>query len=682
MSSLLFRFAVIADSHVNPSDSDLISPYESHRLTNERLTHTIAALNDFAPAFTVHVGDMVHPVPEAVSYPQAVARFKASMAALRNPVHLVPGNHDIGDKRADYVPAGEICEPYVHLYRKHFGPDFYSFSRADCQFIIINTSLMNSGLPQEEDQRVWLQNEVARHSGARIFLFLHYPPFIAAAEEHGHYDNIDEPARSWLLDLVARHKMTAVFTGHVHNFFLNVHRRVPIFSLPSTAFVRGDYSELFAIDQPPEHENGRNDVSKLGVLLVDVYTDRIVPQIIRTYDRVAGQTPHCQRDWARLPPAQEQSLDRLGIDLRYAWGELHQIPYSSMLDEFRRKLARNDYPVLALWEMGIRKLRVPLDDLVDAPSRERMALLASLGSRFTVFVFGWPDAGQQQLIRSCRGFIHALEVIVKWPLSDGLLAKLEALRGATEVPLHLSRFWSASGQSRDGKQIKLLVDHGFSGPDDPMLQELLDATRGRHMDGVVFRIGADTPAHEAIAAAAAFALRRGLRAQLHVRLASDSPAVARADAPANGRRILTAAFCASGQSSIDVFVDTLSDVDRGYFPRAGLVDRRFNPKPEGQALRNLHGILSERPPLTAVQWTEGKGYDLVLARAGDSELALVLPHTESITLSAENLLPRADLTRHRWVRLHGGAAETRSTDPRLPHAMVGPQLIEWGRTAH
>ena len=113
-------------------------------------------------------------------------------------------------------------------------------------------------------------------------------------------DHIDEPGRSWLLSLVARHRLAAVFTGHVHNFFFNEHAGTPIFSLPSTAFVRGDYSELFAVGQPSEHENGRNDVSKLGVLVVDVYPDRLVPQFIRTHDRPEGAAPSVQRDWPQL----------------------------------------------------------------------------------------------------------------------------------------------------------------------------------------------------------------------------------------------------------------------------------------------------------------------------------------------------------------------------------------------
>jgi hypothetical protein len=34
-----------------------------------------------------------------------------------------------------------------------------------------------------------------------------------------------------------------------------------------------------------------------------------------------------------------------------------------------------------------------------------------------------------------------------------------------------------------------------------------------------------------------------------------------------------------------LFIDTFVDSDRGYYPRIGLVDRRFNPRPAFYALK-------------------------------------------------------------------------------------------------
>jgi len=614
-SSPLFRFAVIADSHVNPSEQDNISPFESHRLTNERLRHTVAMLNALEPAFVVHVGDMIHPVPEAVSYPQAVRQFRDTMAELACPVHLVPGNHDVGDKQADYVPAGAIRPEYVELYSRHFGEHFYGFDRQGCHSAVINTSLINSGLPQEREQAAWLETDLAAHAGQRIFLFMHYPPFVATRDEHGHYDNNDEPGRSWLLDVVARHKVAAAFTGHVHNFFLNRHADTNFYLMPSTAFVRADYAETLHVGQPPEHENGRNDVAKLGVMVVDVHEATFVTQFLRSFG--GGQGPAAaQRDWPRLPPSAGE-LPAPGVELRHGWTVLYDIPYSSMLDEFRRKRARNDYPILALWEMGVRRLRVPLDDLLDAASRARMEAVAEQGCRFAVFHFGWPDEAALEVVHRHRHLLDGLELILRWPPAPGLEARLAAARERAGVPLVLSRFWNASGESRDGKQIKLLVDHGFTVDDE------LPAASA--VDGLVFRIARGTAAREGIARAAAAAEGRGLRAQVHVRLADDSPAQARRDEWRNTCRVLETALCSHFHRGHRIFLDTLGDVDRGYFPRTGLIDRRGNPRLAGRALRNLNGALSELPPVQELDWQETVDGVLGIARAGDAVLLLPLP---------------------------------------------------------
>lgn len=670
-----FRFAVIADTHVNPSDTDQISPYESHRLTNSRLAHTVDVLNVLRPEFVIHVGDMVHPVPEAVSYPDAVARFRSAIQRLDMPLHVVPGNHDVGDKQADYVPAGSIRPEYVALYRDHFGRDFFSFDAGGCHFVIINTSLINSGLAEEATQQAWLEDDLAGQAGTRTFLFVHYPPFIATPGEHGHYDNIDEPGRGWLLALVARHRLTAMFTGHVHNFFFNRHGGTPIFSMPSTAFVRGDYSEMFAVGQPAAHENGRNDVAKLAILLVDVHEDRIVPQFIRTLDGVAeSPTQRVQRDWPRLTPA-AGPLPTLGIDLRYGWTELHSIPYSSMLDEFRRKQARNDYPVLALWEMGVRKLRVPLDDLVDDDARARMQALAALGATFTVFMFGWPDARQRALIAAHSTMLGALELVLRWPLASGLAQQLADLRVAIGVPLHVSRFWSAAGQSRDGKQIKLLVDHGFSGASDGALDELGQAAGGGVFDAAVFRVAASTPARHGIAEALRGAAKLGCRAQVHVRLASDSPAEARLDPVVNGARVLEAALCSLAWPDADIFIDTLSDVDRGYFPRVGLVDRRFNPNPAGRALRNLNGALSEAGTVDRLQWHATDQVLTGFAATASRSLALVLPTSGDACIASRHLVWQDGLRPVRRLDLFT-TQEALAGEPGWDTALTGPTLYE------
>lgn len=229
----LFTFAVIADTHLNPEGAANTSPWHTNRLANSRSEFVIEELNRARPAFVVHLGDIVHPVPSHPDYKWAAEAAKRIFARLTAPLHLVPGNHDIGDKPLDWMPADCVTEGAVHLFRDAFGPDWGSFEHGGCHFIRINSSILNSNLPFECEQKRWLENRLAAANGKRIFLFTHYPPYVSCANESSHYDNLDEPARSWLCDLLLEYRVEALFAGHVHNFFYNRHGGTNCYVVPS-----------------------------------------------------------------------------------------------------------------------------------------------------------------------------------------------------------------------------------------------------------------------------------------------------------------------------------------------------------------------------------------------------------------------------------------------------------------
>ncbi|MGY8996474.1 MAG: metallophosphoesterase, partial [Alphaproteobacteria bacterium] len=79
-----------------------------------------------------------------------------------------------------------------------------------------------------------------------------------------------------------------------------------------------------------------------------------------------------------------------GFDMRQNWMEIVEIPPTGGLDEFDRKEVRNDYPLMALWEMGVARVRIPMRDLLVPERVERLAALLDHGHRFTLFTFGAP----------------------------------------------------------------------------------------------------------------------------------------------------------------------------------------------------------------------------------------------------------------------------------------------------
>ena len=66
--------------------------------------------------------------------------------------------------------------------------------------------LMNSGLEDEQEQWGWLEQTLQDNAGKRVFVFAHYPLYLSARNEPDYYDNIDEPARSRLIELLAQYQ--------------------------------------------------------------------------------------------------------------------------------------------------------------------------------------------------------------------------------------------------------------------------------------------------------------------------------------------------------------------------------------------------------------------------------------------------------------------------------------------
>ncbi len=77
---------------------------------------------------------------------------------------------------------GRIQPDYITQYEAVFGPSYHAFTANDCLFIVVNASLINSGLQAEETQRGWLEDVLATNKG-RTFVSIHYPPYVLSEHE-------------------------------------------------------------------------------------------------------------------------------------------------------------------------------------------------------------------------------------------------------------------------------------------------------------------------------------------------------------------------------------------------------------------------------------------------------------------------------------------------------------------
>ncbi len=592
----LFSFAVVTDTHLNEAEDACNSPFAVNALANRRLRHVVNDLNRRDLAFVVNVGDLLHPVPALPElYDRAAARYLEQSAALRHKQYLTPGNHDVGDKPNDWAPTAGVCDAYLACWERHFGPHYRAFDHDDCHFVIVNAQLLNSGLKAEAEQRAWLEADLAANRGKRHFLFTHYPPFVAEEDEPEHYDNIGEPGRSWLTGLVREHGVEALFAGHVHNFWFNRIGATDCYLLPSTAFVRQDYSEMYRAPPGPDDEAGRNDRPKLGYFVVHLHERDHVCEPVRTHGETADTLVSPEAMPSPLAASHPKLIRRgvFGFDMRQDWMETVEVPPSGGLDEFGRKLARNDYPLLGLWEMGVRHLRIPLSDLATPVRRDRLRALAKHGIAYTLFTFGLPDRRARALIAECADLLAGWEAGFDIAAAERSLPDIAAAAAGAGVPLYLSRLRSHDELRAEAGRYFHVVNHGFDISDRERIEALqAQPALAGTLAGLVFRLPAEAPVCESLLGIDRLVGGVGLRASVHLRTAGFDPSQAERDDFKIAGRIAEALFAANTLDNVRVFADTLVDHDRGYFVRHGAYDRLCNPRLAANVVRHLNAVLA------------------------------------------------------------------------------------------
>ena len=307
-------------------------------------------------------------------------------------------------------------------------------------------------------------------------------------------DNVDEPARAWLLDQIRKPAVEAVFAGHVHNFWYDRVGGAEMYMLPSTAFMRHDFSEFCSV--APAFEFGRGDVAKFGYFRVDVFEDDHVAYAVRSMGRQCApdETPDVQPR-RHLAHPKTSGFDNAGVELRHPWAEVMQITATGGVQEFGRKWARNDYPLLALWEMGVRLSKVPEVDAAESGPRKRMSLMARLGHRYVVTVIGTP---RDTLIEAAAGAgVLAYEVNMTLERFERRRDILRSVRERSGAMVFLAKILTDREAHFDGTTFSHFVKSGFTVEEAERHRALIaDAVERGEIDGVTVRveIGESLPA--------------------------------------------------------------------------------------------------------------------------------------------------------------------------------------------
>ena len=602
LGKCLYTFAVVADTHIEREGFPSVSPFPVNALSNARARYVFEDINrlsremdELAPKFVVHLGDVVHPVPSLPEYVLAAKDSWDIMNRVDMPVYLVPGNHDVGDKPIDWAPAGGVCDEYLALWEEHFGVQYQAFDQGDCRFVLINAEAINSGLSLEQEQKDWLESEFTGNEDRRIFFFLHYPPYLADRHESVHYDNIDEPGRSWLLSLLEKHKVEALFAGHVHNYWYHRHDQTDCYLLSATCNVRQDHSEIFRASPPPEMESGRNDIWKVGYFIVSVYENGHVCHLQRSNGGLLELDETPPEKPAAIVPYHSREVVRpgLGFEMRHPWAEVTEVAPSGALDEFERKLVRNDYPLLALWDMGIQRVRIPLQDIVDERVRQRMRDLVHSGHEFTVLSSGLPTDEQRKAIIECSDFLDHWELALPdFRLSEAYNI-LRKMREKTSIPVYFCKIRTKADMERSGDRYLHFINHGFVPEDRDQISEYLAVDAFAEVfSGFVFRVVRDESPWDRVREIDVLSEALGIQSSITIMMADRNPALHQVDDRTSANRICESFIASNLTKNSMVFVDTFMDLDRGHSVRNGVIDRFCNPRAAYHVLRNLIGVFN------------------------------------------------------------------------------------------
>ncbi len=301
-------------------------------------------------------------------------------------------------------------------------------------------------------------------------------------------------------------------------------------------------------------------------------------------DHRYARRSHQTDDTSNPPPAVQSETDNtcitVQVHLRHAWHESIDLPYNGPMEEFSRKRARNDYTLLRLWQIGLKDVRVPVQDLLDETIRTRMQDYQHAGIQFHLC------GSANKLIQAAQQCSEHLQSIS----SFGLITQQNEPTVTLPHIFSTHNVWlsiASTGRKNDG----LYFHSVTSGYKWPLTEEATQAiktwcdTRSFTFKGVVFQLPWESDINT-LHQIDDWCESQGISASVNIKLAKENPALGNFDDRAIGERIIAAMNIANASTHLNLQLDTYADIDRGYAPRNGLLDRHFNLRPSAVSIKN------------------------------------------------------------------------------------------------
>ena len=608
------EFVVLADTHymIDPGEDSV--EFASRRLQADRADRAWQLASSLGCPNVFHMGDLVQEFPGTEGFGDAMSGAIEQFSNHDLVPRFVAGNHDVGDKPDPTMPTRPVTTESLAEFHDLLGPSWYAVDVGPLRVVVLNSQIMNTTLTEAGLQRDWVERELATHSGRRQVVMLHLPPYLDEPAEPGlgHYDNIAEPDRGWLIELLERHEVELLLAAHVHCSFFDRIGSTRFRILNSTSFTRPGFCHMFTSAPPPDQ--GRDDAAKLGFLLARVREEQVDLHWLRSEGFTVAESPGGP-GWQTLVTGLSSTMpgSALGLSLAHPVSTRTEIPraWPSAL----RQRVRNDYPLLASLELGTRAVRLPACDLDDPFLSSRIGMLREEGVDVVATMLWDQSAHQAEWIDRHGDQVDTWE----WQLAgtDHPTAhQIEMLQRFQAAGVSQSLSAVVPGETIAGKQHpRTRTGFRFDG-----LMELdsqlsgagvtLDRVAGRFDWGSI-----DIPPNPG--PLAGLEAIRHVDWQLELGEGSDVHQAARA---------VMSLLAVAGMTGASLFIGPLVGMDRTMDLCPGLLDPLCNPRPVFDALCCLNSVLS-----AAGQTAEGAASELKWSESDEATvgemamMAVVIP---------------------------------------------------------
>jgi hypothetical protein len=326
--------------------------------------------------------------------------------------------------------------------------------------------------------------------------------------------------------------------------------------------------------------------------------------------RASDELPYRTHSW-------NNAGSSVTVDLRIPWCDEADIPSAWGLEIFERKYVRNDYPLAALWEMGVKEMRIPISDLLNPRVSNRVKQLSALGHRFAIVMFGLPNEERRAALAQHSPGISRIEVVALFDQWPEFAQSLKELRQGSdfEVYLHAVRPEVEGWTTHHGMHADLT---------DEVDWVLSQAGLTDAVDGFVFGIRRDMSPVDGYAAVQRCLSGTSYKPLLHVPCVGMYWATSSNDEVAEINelaRVAEATLLARANPDLAIVIDNFVELDRGYCSCWGLVDRLYNPKDGSRVVTTLNTLLPQTLRNLTSRETAG---DRVLSAECDEGMALLI----------------------------------------------------------